>query len=114
MLGHRLDCGHEAVEELNQPMHLEWLIIADRSAFSSSLATSAIVFAGAVMAGTLAAVHFAHLGLTLSHYDARAHLVVARRLVDSLTPGWRQIGAVWLPLPHVIDAIPVLSPWAYQ
>jgi hypothetical protein len=52
--------------------------------------------------------------LTLSHYDARAHLVVARRLVDSLTPGWRQIGAVWLPLPHLIDAIPVLSPWAYQ
>ncbi len=90
------------------------MIIADRSAFPSGLATSAIVFAGAIMAGALAAVHFAHLGLTLSHYDARAHLVVARRLVDSLTPGWRQIGAVWLPLPHVLDAIPVLSPWAYQ
>ena len=37
----------------------------------------------------------------------RAHLVVARRIFDSLTPGWRQIGAVWLPLPHVLNALPV-------
>jgi hypothetical protein len=32
---------------------------------------------------------------------------VARRILDSLTPGWQQIGAVWLPLPHVLNAIPV-------
>ena len=46
-------------------------------------------------------------GLTLSHYDARAHLVVARRIFDSLMPGWQQIGGVWLPLPHVLNALPV-------
>ena len=45
--------------------------------------------------------------LTLSHYDGKAHLVVARRIIDSLTPGWRQIGAIWLPLPHLLNAIPV-------
>ncbi|MBI2187493.1 MAG: hypothetical protein HYU37_10325 [Acidobacteria bacterium] len=45
--------------------------------------------------------------LVLSHYDARAHLVVARRIFDSLTPGWQQIGAVWLPLPHLLQAIPI-------
>src|SRR5262245_5338940 len=45
-------------------------------------------------------------GLVLSHYDAKAHLVVARRVIDSLTPGWRQIGAVWLPLPHLIQILP--------
>jgi hypothetical protein len=33
--------------------------------------------------------------------------VVARRILDSLTPGWQQIGAVWLPLPHVLNALPV-------
>ena len=59
------------------------------------------------MAGSLAAVHYFRLGLTLAHYDARAHLVVARRIVDSLTPGWQQIGAVWLPLPHVLNMFPV-------
>ena len=59
------------------------------------------------IAGIAAALHYAQLGLTLTHYDARAHLVVARRILDSLTPGWQQIGAVWLPLPHVLNAIPV-------
>src|SRR4051794_40688472 len=47
------------------------------------------------------------MGLTLAHYDARAHLVVARRVFDSLTPGWQQVGAVWLPLPHLLNALPV-------
>ena len=46
-------------------------------------------------------------GLTLSHYDAKGHLVVARRILDSLTPGWKQIGAVWLPLPHLLNMLPV-------
>jgi len=64
--------------------------------------------AGAVSAaGAAAAVHYYRLGLALSHYDARAHLVVARRIFDSLTPGWQQVGAVWLPLPHLLNAIPV-------
>lgn len=58
-------------------------------------------------AGVLATVHYARLDLTLSHYDARGHLVVARRIIDSLTPGWQQVGAVWLPLPHLINALPV-------
>jgi hypothetical protein len=58
-------------------------------------------------AGVLTAVHYHRLGLTLSHYDARGHLVVARRIFDSITPGWQQIGAVWLPLPHLLNALPV-------
>jgi hypothetical protein len=57
--------------------------------------------------GIVASVHYSRLGLTLAHYDARAHLVVARRVFDSLTPGWQQVGAVWLPLPHVVNALPV-------
>jgi hypothetical protein len=57
--------------------------------------------------GIAAALYYAQLGLTLSHYDAKGHLVVARRVVDSLTPGWRQIGAVWLPLPHLLNLLPV-------
>ena len=50
---------------------------------------------------------YARAGLTLSHYDAKAHLVVARRVFDSLTPGWAQVGAVWLPLPHLLNVLPV-------
>lgn len=64
--------------------------------------------------GAAAAWHYASLDLTLSHYDARGHLIVARRISDSLTPGWRQFGALWLPLPHVLNAIPVQWMWNYQ
>jgi len=57
--------------------------------------------------GTVAAAYYAREGLTLSHYDAKAHLVVARRILDSLTPEYSQIGAVWLPLPHILNLLPV-------
>jgi Dolichyl-phosphate-mannose-protein mannosyltransferase len=67
------------------------------------------VFAGSAAAtiGVAAAIRYHQLGLTLSHYDARGHLIVARRVIDSLTPGWQQIGAVWLPLPHLLNLLPV-------
>jgi hypothetical protein len=60
----------------------------------------------AAIGGAIVALHYHRLGLTLSHYDARGHLVVARRVIDSITPGWQQIGAVWLPLPHLLNMLP--------
>jgi hypothetical protein len=41
-------------------------------------------------------------GYTLYFGDAEAHLNIARRILDSRTPGPDQIGTVWLPLPHVL------------
>jgi len=64
--------------------------------------------------GLAAAVYYHRLGLTLAHYDARAHLVVARRVFDSLIPGWQQVGAVWLPLPHLLNALPVQIDGLYR
>ena len=61
----------------------------------------------AAMCGITAAILFARAGLTLSHPDARMHLVVARRIADSLTPGLQQLGGDWLPLPHLLNAVPV-------
>ena len=66
-----------------------------------------IVTLVALAIGVGAAVAYYVQDLTLSHYDAKAHLVVARRIVDSMRPGWMQIGAVWLPLPHLLNLIPV-------
>jgi hypothetical protein len=65
-----------------------------------------ILAAAACLCGVAAWIHFLDEGLVLSHYDAKAHLVVARRVIDSITPGWQQIGAVWLPLPHLIQILP--------
>ena len=52
-------------------------------------------------------------GANLLHYDAKAHLLVARRVLDSLTPGWLQLGVVWLPLPHLLNALPAQSDLLY-
>ena len=83
--------------------------IGDRAAtrIGASRFVPFILAAAAFGVGVLAARHYSRLGLALTHYDARAHLVVARRILDSLTPGWQQIGAVWLPLPHLLNMLPV-------
>ena len=41
-------------------------------------------------------------GLMLLYGDAVAHLYIARRVLDSRNPGFRQLGSVWLPLPHLL------------
>jgi hypothetical protein len=41
-------------------------------------------------------------GTLLLYGDAVAHLHIARRVFDSITPGFRQLGSVWLPLPHIL------------
>jgi hypothetical protein len=45
--------------------------------------------------------YYAHQ-LTVAHYDAKAHLLVARRIFDSIEPGYGQIGVNWLPLIHLL------------
>ncbi len=67
-----------------------------------------------LLIGAGAALLYFQRGLTLSHYDAKAHLVVARRVLDSLTPEYSQIGAVWLPLPHLLNLLPVQIDWLYR
>jgi hypothetical protein len=69
---------------------------------------------GAAVAATIAWMVWYQAGLVLSHYDAKAHLVVARRVIDNLTPGWQQIGAVWLPLPHLINLLPTQIDFFYR
>ena len=66
-----------------------------------------LVAVAALGMGVAAAIYYAGAGLTLAHFDAKGHLVVARRIIDSITPGWLQIGAIWLPLPHLINLVPV-------
>jgi hypothetical protein len=53
-------------------------------------------------------------GAHLLHFDAKAHLVVSRRVLDNLTPGWSQLGAIWLPLPHILNALPAQNDFLYH
>jgi hypothetical protein len=55
-----------------------------------------------IVLGLAAAWGFSRAGWTVHYGDAEAHLNIARRIVDSRTPGMEQLGTVWLPLPHLL------------
>ncbi len=56
----------------------------------------------AAILSLLALAYCARHGMLLLYGDAVAHLHIARRIGDSLYPGFRQLGSVWLPLPHLL------------
>ena len=58
--------------------------------------------AAAVLLVTGSLIYCARHNLLLLYGDAVAHLNIARRIFDSLNPGFRQLGSVWLPLPHLL------------
>ena len=43
-------------------------------------------------------------GLINLYGDSMSHMEGARRIFDSLTPGYQEIGTVWLPLTHLLAA----------
>ena len=68
------------------------------------LATSqtAWVTASALLIAICASTLSGQLGYITLYNDARSHLNIARHVTDSLTPGFAQLGSVWLPLPHLL------------
>jgi hypothetical protein len=63
--------------------------------------TLLVLWAGLALAMVSLAYCFRH-SLLLLYGDAVAHLYIARRIIDSRNPGFRQLGSVWLPLPHLL------------
>ncbi len=59
-------------------------------------------FITACIASLVAMYYFFTHNETLLYGDAYAHMMIARRLFDSITPGVAQLGGVWLPLPHLV------------
>jgi hypothetical protein len=66
------------------------------------LAATAICFLVSLAVMAAAVAYFYKTGATLYSGDAEAHLNIARRVIDSRTPGWVQLGTTWLPLPHLL------------
>ena len=60
-----------------------------------------VLLIGTILGLCSFAYYYQH-GMSTLHYDAKAHLVIARRVVDSAAPGYSQMGAHWLPLIHLL------------
>jgi len=58
-----------------------------------------VLLAGIV---TVAAYWMCRHGYILYYGDAQSHLNLSRSIIDSRTPGYDQLGTVWLPILHVI------------
>ncbi len=65
-------------------------------------AQSLTVSGVALVLGVAAVVFSLSRNLLLKYPDARSHLEIARRVLDSRTPGFVQLGTVWLPIPHLL------------
>lgn len=68
----------------------------------------------AAAASLIALVVYFPRGDLLLYGDAVAHINIARRMFDSLTPGFGQLGTVWLPLPHLLMVPFVGNHWLWQ
>lgn len=55
------------------------------------------------IAMSIAMTAFAFMTDTIVAYgDAESHLNIAKRVIHSITPGFAQLGGIWLPLPHLM------------
>jgi hypothetical protein len=61
-----------------------------------------VVLLLAAVLSVVALLWFHAHGYTLYYGDAEAHLNIARRIWDNREPAYREIGTVWLPLPHLL------------
>ena len=74
----------------------------------------ALVSQIAAAASLLSFLYYFRHGDLLLYGDAVAHINIARRVIDSRTPGPLQLGTVWLPLPHLLMIPFLFSDAAWQ
>jgi hypothetical protein len=68
----------------------------------------------AAMISIAAFFYYLRRGDLLLYGDAVAHINIARRVIDSRTPGLLQLGTVWLPLPHLAMLPFLIFKWMWQ
>ncbi len=53
-------------------------------------------------------------GMGIAYNDARSHLDISRRVVESIKPGFAQLGSVWLPLPHILMTLTIWNDFMWH
>lgn len=70
----------------------------DRAIFSNTVSVLVL----SALFSLISIIYFYQKGDLISYGDAESHLNIAKRVVHSLTPGFSQLGGIWLPLPHLL------------
>ncbi|NTU72729.1 hypothetical protein HGB07_00960 [Candidatus Roizmanbacteria bacterium] len=61
-----------------------------------------IVLSVAFVLSLGSALYFLKHDLILAYGDAESHLNISKRVIQSITPGFAQLGGIWLPFPHLM------------
>jgi hypothetical protein len=82
----------------------EWVRSDARTARQARDPAVWCVAAVAALASVAAVVFFGRRGDLLSYFDTAAHMTIARQVLDNSSGhlAFGQLGAVWLPLPHLL------------
>lgn len=81
---------------INQQTLAKW-----QKRLQALISERAVVVAAVILSLSATAYSYFH-GYIVAYGDAESHLNIAKRVVDSLTPGFAQLGGIWLPLPHLL------------
>ena len=84
--------GHLSVRRSNSPLWRQWL--------KDPWLIATLVIA--CIASITSCWYYFQQHQILLFEDAFSHMAIARRIFDSLTPGFAQFGGNWLPLPHLL------------
>jgi hypothetical protein len=83
--------------------------LAEIQARLGALRLDIVIVVVAALAALVSTVYSYIHGYIIVYGDAESHLNIAKRVIDSLTPGMAQLGGIWLPLPHLL-----LVPFVYS
>jgi hypothetical protein len=67
-----------------------------------SLNLEKVIVALSVLFSTIAIAIFLSQDTVIAYGDAESHLNIAKRVIHGLTPGFAQLGGIWLPIPHLL------------
>src|SRR6266699_7189029 len=88
LLEHRLQDGQVPGKIKQQPWYADsWMLVTLLVSYITDLASSW---------------YFFQTHQLVLYGDSYAHMLITRRLFDNATPGFAQLGGVWLPLPHLL------------
>ena len=79
-----------------------------------SLQTSGAALGAIIVVALGSVYYFYSRGLSNLYGDGLAHVEGARRLFDSLTPGYAEIGSAWLPLYHILASPLALNTYLWR
>lgn len=82
--------------------------LPDGGGIASVFASQTWVVILSTIFAVVSTIYYFNLGYIIAYGDAESHLNIAKRVIDSITPGFAQLGGIWLPLPHIL-----LIPFVY-